>query len=362
MSNFKVSKEKIELFSHPNADALQIGKIGSYQVIVKLGDYNDGDEVIFAPEKSILSGNLKSEWEKYLVGPNKDRVKAVRLRGEISSGIIIPKEFVTNFDSFRIGEDIAEHLGIKMYVPEIPKQLMGTAESFTMPFVGQHDCEHARVYSNELIPGERIVVSEKLHGSCITLAHNFQTDETIVSSKGLLKSGLSIKEDENNAYWIAVRNCNIVESIKKNYNSGVVQIFGEIIPVQKGYNYGQTTITLRLFDVRWNGKSIEFDKVADEFKEIWVPIIYDGECKMTQKEVILQKSFDGQIIASKKTNVISTEITELCKGMELVSGKSQHIREGIVVRPYKDRLAHDGNKLRLKILNPEYKETGDEFN
>ena len=201
-----------------------------------------------------------------------------------------------------------------------------------------------------------------VHNSQITLAYSFQTDETIVSSKGLLKSGLSIKEDENNAYWIAVKNCNIVESIKKNYNSGVVQIFGEIIPVQKGYNYGQTTITLRLFDVRWNGKSIEFDKVADEFKEIWVPIIYDGECKMTQKEVILQKSFDGQIIASKKTNVISTEITELCKGMELVSGKSQHIREGIVVRPYKDRLAHDGNKLRLKILNPEYKETGDEFN
>jgi RNA ligase (TIGR02306 family) len=362
MSNFKVSKEKIELFPHPNADALQIGKIGSYQVIVKLGDYNDGDEVVFAPEKSILSGVLKSEWEKYLVGPNKDRVKAVRLRGEISSGIIIPSQFVSNFDDFVIGEDVSEHLGIKMYVPEIPKQLMGTTEGFTMPFMGQHDCEHARVYANELIPGERIVVSEKLHGSMFTLAYNFETEETVVTSKGLLKSGLSIKEDENNAYWQAAKNCRIKEIIKNNYNSGVVQVFGEIIPVQKGYNYGQTEITLRLFDVRHNGKSIEYDKVSDEFKQIWVPIIYDGECKMNEKEVILHKSHDGQILATKTTKLLSTEITELCKGAELVSGKSQHIREGVVVRPYKDRLAHDGNKLRLKLLNPEYKETGDEFN
>jgi RNA ligase (TIGR02306 family) len=362
MSNFKVSKEKIELFSHPNADALQIGKIGSYQVIVKLGDYNDGDEVIFAPEKSILSGNLKSEWEKYLVGPNKDRVKAVRLRGEISSGIIIPKEFVTNFDSFRIGEDIAEHLGIKMYVPEIPKQLMGTAESFTMPFVGQHDCEHARVYANELIPGERIVITEKLHGSLVTLAYNFETDETIVTSKGLLKSGLTIKEDENNAYWIAVRNCNILDIIKENYKDGVVQVFGEIIPVQKGYTYGQENVTLRLFDVRVNGKSKEYDNVAEGFKKLWVPIIYDGECKMIEKEVVLHRSADGIALETKTTRIIATEIVDLCKGDELVSGKKLHIREGIVVRPYKDRLAKDGSKLRLKILNPEYKETGEEFN
>jgi hypothetical protein len=201
-----------------------------------------------------------------------------------------------------------------------------------------------------------------VHNSQITLAYSFQTGDTIVTSKGLLKSGLSIKEEDNNAYWIGIKNCNIVEIIKKNYQSGVVQIFGEIIPVQKGYNYGHTDITIRLFDVRHNGKSTEYDKVRDEFKSIWVPIIYDGECKMEPKEVILHKSQDGQILASKTINTLSKDITDLCKGNELVSGKHQHIREGIVIRPYKDRLAYDGAKLRLKILNPDYKETGEEFN
>ena len=66
MSNFKVSKERIELFVHPNAEALELGKVGSYQVVVQKGLYVTGDEVIFAPEKSVLTGQLKAEYEKYL--------------------------------------------------------------------------------------------------------------------------------------------------------------------------------------------------------------------------------------------------------------------------------------------------------
>ena len=47
MSNWKVSKEKIELFVHPDAESIEIGKVGSYQVVVQKGLYNNGDEVIF---------------------------------------------------------------------------------------------------------------------------------------------------------------------------------------------------------------------------------------------------------------------------------------------------------------------------
>ena len=166
MSNFKVSKERISLFIHPNADKLNLGRIGSYQVVVQKGLYQDGDLVVFAPEKSVLTGQLKSEYETYLVGPNKDRVKAIRLRDQISSGIIIPKQLIPNFDSLPIGEDISELLGITKYEPPIPTQLAGKVKSFDMPFIGSHDCEHANVYVNELVDGERVVITEKVHGCC----------------------------------------------------------------------------------------------------------------------------------------------------------------------------------------------------
>ena len=274
MSNWKVSKEKIEIFPHSNADALMIGKVGSYQVVVQKGLYVDGDEIVFAPEKSILSGDIKTEFEKYLVGPNKDRVKAVRLRGEISSGIIIPKHLLPNLEQFEIGEDIHEFLGIEHYEPPIPTQLAGKVKTFDMPHIGQHDCEHVGVYVNELFQGERVVLSEKIHGSQFILAHNLDTSETIISSKGMLKKGLVLEEEDTNTYWIAAKNDQIVEKIKTHFDSGVVQVFGEVIPVQKGYDYGQTKPTTRIFDIRVNGKSIPYDKVPEDFSNLWVPIIF----------------------------------------------------------------------------------------
>lgn len=362
MSNWKVSKEKIEIFTHPNAELLVLGKVGSYQVVVQKGLYNDGDEVIFAPEKSVLTGDIKTEFEKYLAGPDKNRVKAVRLRGEISSGIIIPKELVKDFESFEVGQDISEILGIVKYEPPIPTQLAGKVKSFSMPFIGSHDCEHVGVYVNELIDGERVVITEKLHGSQFILAHDISQNETIVSSKGLLKSGLTIEMSNENTYWIAAQNDGVVDKIRQNFTDGVVQVFGEVIPVQGGYSYGQTKPTVRLFDIRVNGESIPYDLVPEDFKSLWVPVVFDGVLTLDKKEVVIYSDPEKGIHKTKNDYLLPKSIVDLCKGNELVSGQGVHIREGVVLRPYVDRNAKDGTKLRLKIINPAYKETGEEIN
>jgi RNA ligase (TIGR02306 family) len=362
MSNWKVSKEKISLFTHPNADQLQLGRVGSYQVVVQKGLYQDGDEVVFAPEKSILSGQIKQEFEKYLSGSNKDRVKAVRLRGEISTGIIIPKHLVNGLDELVVGEDVSEKLGIQKYEPPIPVQLSGQVSRFEMPHIGHHDCEHAGVYLNEMINGERVVISEKIHGSQFILAHNIDTGETIVSSKGLLKSGLIIQENEDNSYWQATRHDGIVEKITTTFESGVVQVFGEVIPVQKGYNYGQTKPTARLFDIRHNSKSIPYDQVPDVFKSLWVPIVFDGPIQFVQKEVVIYSDSEKGIHKTKIDNILPDEVIAMAESKERISGKQLHWSEGVVIRPYVDRWATDGTKLRLKVISKYYKESGEEIN
>jgi RNA ligase (TIGR02306 family) len=277
MSNWKVSKEKISIFAHPKPDVenLVVGKVGNYQIVVQKGLYEDGEEVVFAPEKSILTGAIKEQFEKYLVGSEKNRIKSIRLQGEISCGVIVPKHLVPNLESIEIGEDISELLGITKYEPPIPKQLMGKVATFNMPHIGSHDCEHAAVYANDLVNGERVIITEKVHGSQFILAHNIETNETLVSSKGLLKSGLSIQEDDVNVYWMAARNDQVVEKIKRNFDSGVVQVFGEVIPVQKGYTYGAKDPIVLLFDVRFYGISIPYDQVPDDFSKMWVPVLFD---------------------------------------------------------------------------------------
>ena len=291
-----------------------------------------------------------------MVGPLQNRVKTVRLRGEISAGIIIPPHLVPNFDQIEVGQDVAEMLGITKYEPPVPTQLMGKVKSFNMPHIGSHDCEHAGVYTNDLVNGERVVLTEKLHGSQIILAYEIETGEVLVSSKGLLKSGLMIEKSDQNTYWIAIHNDGMIDRIKRNFTSGVVQVFGEVIPVQKGYSYGQDKPTFRVFDVRHDGRSIPHDQVPADFAEMWVPIIYDGPINLDIKEI------PREFGPAKICQLLPADIVALCQGMELVSGKSLHIREGFVLRPYIDRKTKGGTKLRLKVINPKYKETGEEFN
>lgn len=351
MSTWKVSKQKIELFPHPNADKLELARIGTYQCVVQKDLYKTGDEVVFAPEKSVLTGKLKEEWSKWLAGPNHDRVKSVVMRGEYSCGIIIPQELLTELDlaAVEVDQDISDKLGITKYIPPIPHELEGLVVPIDSEKYSKHDCEQFGIYAKSLVDGERVIVTEKLHGSQAVYYINLTTGEKFVTTKNQLSNGLRIVENESNSYWIGSRNIGLWDMIQKQFGAPfdgavnpdgsdcIVQIFGELIPVQKGYHYGQITITLKIFDIRLNGVNVPYDQVGEELKQHWVPVIFDGP---------LDKS----------------TIRKLSEGMEQVSGTSAHIKEGVVVAPYIDRKADDGIRLRLKILNPKYKETGEEIN
>ena len=117
-----------------------------------------------------------------------------------------------------------------------------------------------------------------------------------------------------------------------------------------------------MFDIRVNGDSVPYDMVPDVFKTQWVPVLYDGVLNLDKKEVVIYSDPDRGIHKTRIDYILPKNIVDLCKGNELVSGREVHIREGVVLRPYIDRAAVDGTKLRLKIINPAYKETGEEIN
>lgn len=348
MSNWKVSKERITIFPHPNASGLELGKVGSYQVVVVKRAYSDGDEVVFVPEKSVLTGPLRDEFANYLVGKDKDRVKSITLRGEVSCGIILSADLVAKVTGLRLdelpaGEDISERLGITKYEPPIPTSLSGQVEPIPEDLqYGNHDCEQFGVYADQLEPGEDVVITEKLHGSQAIYGAQLSTGRFFVSSKGLLSRRLCLVQSDGNAYWQA--STQIWYLILAMTHAGmatqddVVQVFGELIPCQGGaWLYGQTAPTVKVFDVRVNGVSVPYTDLQDVWGAVWVPILYHGP-------------YDPATVRQYRA------------GMEQVSGQELHIREGAVVRPYIDRRASDGTRLVLKLINPAYKETGEEIN
>lgn len=343
MADFKVSKEQIEVKEHPNAHSLDILKVGGYQMVAKKGIYQTGDVVVVIPKASVIPpGPILDEFQTYLVGPEKNRVKAIRLRGEVSEAITWPVDKISEATTTKaqkafalfadIGEDISTSFGITEYEPPIPSSMKGDVEPYS-GYARKHDVFHYASYVEELT-GD-VIVTEKIHGTQLNYIVDRDGSE-IVSSKGVLKKGLSIKEDEGNVYWQAVRNSNLY-NLSFLVPGEQVQFIGEVIPTQKGFTYGGKDKRVVLFEVVSDGEMIPYSDLHEDIQTLWVPIFHQGSIPFPE------------------------ELEKLSKGKEQVSGKEEHIREGIVVKALNDSKAEDGTRLALKILNPKYKEE-DSFN
>lgn len=129
MSAFEVLVEKVvNVEDHPNADRLSIVTVRGYKCISsKVPDgaggikprYNIGDLVVYIPEGAIVpemllkAGFWDTEKNKgILAGKNGDRVKAIKLRGVLSQGILFS---VNMYD----GYDADEHFCLMEYVQDI---------------------------------------------------------------------------------------------------------------------------------------------------------------------------------------------------------------------------------------------------
>jgi RNA ligase (TIGR02306 family) len=343
MTQRVVVKAHAKLFPHSNAERLELCKVGTFQLVVQKGLYRDGDVIIVAPEKSLLPLELASRCVNsdtgisYLHGEAKNRVGVIRLRGEVSQGVIIPN---AGYEHLPFDEDISEALGITFYEAPIPMHLAGEVESLasrTTAHFAEHDVEQFGIYQDEFLEGEDVIVTEKLHGSQGVYYRNANL-EWVVTSKGLSQKGLGLKENDGNTYWRAARNSGLLEAVNAAFPGGEVQVFAEVLPVQKGFNYGFREPGLKVFKVIRDGAILEYDALPEWFKTNFVPVLYRGAYHLEH-------------------------VLTLKEGLETVSGKGLHIREGVVLAPAKPRLNADGHDLLVKLISEKYakKETGEEI-
>ncbi len=343
MAQRMVVKALAKLFPHMGAERLELCKVGPFQLVVQKGLYSEGDVIIVAPEKSLLPPHLAARYVNadtgisYLHGEEKNRVGVIRLRGEISQGVIIPN---TGFEDLPFDEDISQALGITFYEAPIPSHLAGEVENLaakTTALFTNHDVEQFGIYQNEFISGEEVLITEKIHGSQGVYYRNANL-EWVVTSKGLAQKGLGLLESAGNTYWQAAHNAGLLEAINQVFADGEVQVFAEVLPVQKGFSYGFQKPGLKIFKLIRNGEILEYDALPTWCKDNFVPILYRGAFELEK-------------------------ILPLKDGLETVSGKGLHIREGVVLTPAKPRLNADHHDLAVKLISEKYakKETGDEL-
>lgn len=341
MAERQVIKDHARLFPHPNAERLELCKVSTFQLVVRKGEFGDGDPIVIAPERAVLPPHLAGLYvnsetgASYLHGAEKNRVGSVRLRGELSQGVILPMD---GLEEAPFGEDLAPLLGITFWEPPIPISMAGEVEPLpVVTHYKQHDVEQFGIYASEFMPGEPVIATEKLHG---TQGVYFRTAEGqwLVTSKGMSRNRLTLKQSDTNVYWQAARNTGLFEQADAAFLTGELQIFGEVVPVQKGFSYGQQKPTVFIIKVIHEGIRLPRADWPQWFREHAVPVLYEGP-------------FEESVLRN------------LRGGMETVSGKGLHIREGIVVTPINPRFAADGSDLGVKLISDAYakKETGEEY-
>jgi RNA ligase (TIGR02306 family) len=286
----KVSVEYVNVYSHSNADFLELVNIGNYQYTVEKGLYKTGDKGVAVPKGFLLTHPVMlREWSKYLGGPNNNLVRSMVQRLQESQGIVIPQvvlqEMGFNIDDFEVGRDVSSVLGIEKYIPPIPPDLVDKIERFDgLTWPDHHDCLFPSVYKSRFVEDEPITITSKIHGEQVNYVLLPSDEQVYVSTKGLLHDGFVFKQEVNNKYvraWNDFVNTNNLYLIKSvccidfNPNTAQIQFVCELTNTQKGFNYGFDKPTLLIYKVLVNGKSIDLCLLRRHTVNV-VPLLYTG--------------------------------------------------------------------------------------
>jgi RNA ligase (TIGR02306 family) len=345
MSTLRVTAEVLTVHEHPNADALELAQVGLYRAVVAKGAYRTGEAAVYIPEQAVLPAALIEELglTGRLAGPDSDRVKAVRLRGELSQGIVCRPKALADVDLERAaveGTDFAETLGITKWVPPIPPTMSGEVESAPdlLPWV---DIENLQRFPDIFTPGEDVVLTEKLHGSACLLTYLADAGRVHVSSKGFGAKSLALKEDPRNLYWRAVRGHGVAEAaarLAERLGARRVGIFGEV------YGAGVQDLTYGADGRRESLGYAVFDVSAE----------IDGTVRWLDAAELL----GGELTLVPRLHEGPYDIDrvlEIASGRETVSGRGLHLREGVVVRPAVERYSPvTGGRAIAKAVSPAY--------
>lgn len=330
MSTLRVTAEKLTVHEHPNADALELAQVGLYRAVVAKGAYRTGEFAVYIPEQAVLPGGLIGELglTGRLAGPDANRVRAIRLRGELSQGLVCRPHALEGTDLERAaaeGEDFAERLGITKWVPEVPVSMSGEVEPAPdlLPWI---DIENIRRYPEVFAPGEPVAVTEKLHGTACCLTYTARGGVVRVTSKGLGAQRLALREDDRNLYWRAVRAHRVPEAaaaLAVRLGATRVGVYGEV------YGAGVQDLGYGADSRRGGPAYAVFDVVAETA----------GRLRWLDPAELRELLADAlPLVPTLWTGPFDTaRVLELAEGRETVSGRDLHIREGVVVRPLTDR-------------------------
>ena len=254
----------------PDADSIECAVIGGWKVVTKKGEYQAGDLAVYCEIDSWIPNELapflsKGEPKEYN-GIKGERLRTVRLRKQLSQGLLLPYSVVGTL--WGEGDDVSEFLSIQKWEAPVNPQLAGQVKGNFPSRIPKTDQERVQNLSKELeqYAGQVFEVTEKLEGSSMTCY-------MIENEFGVCSRNMDLKRDENNTFWKVAIELDIEAKLRKARIANAA-IQGELIgPGIQGNIYNLTKHTFRVFDIYdiEAGEYLLPETRKDVVKELGIP-------------------------------------------------------------------------------------------
>ena len=329
----------------PNADRIELAKIDGWQSVVKKGEFNVGDMVVFAEIDSVLPFEPWSEFLRDKRAPDKAiRLKTCKLKGTLSQGVIFPLSILPPHDEaylsldgkYEEGQDVTAVLKIEKYNPQIPAHLAGKIKSnFPTHLFPKTDSERLQnLWSDDFkeeINNIIFAVRVKADGTSFSSYHH--NGELGVCSRNFVIE----LSDEGNVY---------VEMFKKYDLAGLYTKLGKNLAIQAevvgpGIQKNRLNLAekeIRVFDVYDIDTQTYYG--YDELVAFCVENNLPQVETVTDEFIFFKDSYDlNRLLEMTVRNYPNT---------------NQQI-EGLVFTPLTERFCNKlRGRLRFKVINPDY--------
>lgn len=312
-----------QLVNIPNADKILAARVLEYWTIVKKGEFQTGDLCIWHnPDTIVDSENPIYEFLR----KNNFRIKAVKMKGQISQGLALPLSSF-NIENSSEGIDVTDLIKIKKYEKNIPAELSGIIKGGFPSFLEKTDETNLRSNPGlhyEILCYSPLSITIKMDGTSAT--YYLKDDQFGVCSRNL-----EIEENQDNVYWKIAREYEIkeaLESLSRNFGTNLVFLQGEICGpgIQKN-RAGLPELRLFIFNLGYK----ERDRIKFEDPDDHLTVFYENL----------------ELVEEINPYPRDLTIENLLKVANSLKYENGHPIEGLVIRSYKP----NGEKVSGKIIS-----------